>query len=279
MRAMPYSPANCNSALLDPLYNELLAKTQELPPLGSRALFIAGWRCGWATSAACDVLTSVPHVDVAPGAVHIGQNWQPGLALNALLADVALALREANCLKVWRNELLAVFTGQQTIGAIERATVRLLGLRTEAVHLNAWTPAGQLWIARRSLAKSTDPGMWDTLVGGLVSVNEDLEQALVRECGEEAGLEPTQLAGRDPVRHVLRISRRLPEGYQVEDIWVSRCLLHAETKPVNRDGEVMEIITAPVNEVLARIAYGQFTLEAALVLLNDIKQRRAADEI
>jgi len=203
--------------------------------------------------------------------VHIAAAWQPGLALNALLADVAIALREARCLKGWRNELLDISLHGQTIGVIERAAVRPLGLPTTAVHLNAWTPSGKLWIARRSLAKSTDPGMWDTLVGGLVSANEGPEEALMRECDEEAGLAPSELAERRAMRHVLRIHRRLPEGYQVEDILVSTCVLASGTQPLNRDGEVMEIAMASVNEVLAQIADGQFTLEAALVLLNDLR--------
>src|SRR3546814_3997194 len=70
--------------------------------------------------------------------------------------------------------------------------MRPLGLLTRAVHLNAWTPDGRLWIARRALSKSTDPGMWDTLVGGLAGSREDLEQALLRECAEEAGLERSE---------------------------------------------------------------------------------------
>src|SRR3546814_2107063 len=60
--------------------------------------------------------------------------------------------------------------------------------------------------------------MWDTLVGGLAGSQEDLEQALLRECAEEAGLEPAPLANRTPLRTILRMHRRLPEGYQVEDL-------------------------------------------------------------
>jgi 8-oxo-dGTP pyrophosphatase MutT (NUDIX family) len=188
---------------------------------------------------------------------------------------VASTLHQANCLKSWRNELLAVFSGERhhALGAIERAAVRTLGLLTKAVHLNAWTPNGQLWIARRSLTKSTDPGMWDTLAGGLISAGQDAEQALLRESFEEAGLAPRQLAQRSAMRHVQRICRRLPEGYQIEDVLASSCVLAAGVQPVNVDGEVMEIVTASVPEVLEKIVAGQFTLEAALVLLEDITRR------
>src|SRR3546814_17525015 len=94
--------------------------------------------------------------------------------------------------------------------------MRPLGLLTRAVHLNAWTPEGRLWITRRALSKSTDPGMWDTLVGGLAGSQEDLEQALLRDCAEEAGLAPAPLANRTPLRPILRMTRRLPEGYHIQ---------------------------------------------------------------
>jgi len=172
-----------------------------------------------------------------------------------------------------------VLDGDETLGVIERAAVRPLGLLTKAVHLNAWTPDGKLWVARRSLSKSTDPGMWDTLVGGLAGRGEDLELALVRECGEEAGLDEPDLVRRTPLRTILRIHRRLPEGYQVEDVLTSTCILAPDVRPANRDGEVMEIATIDVATALHHVAEGEFTLEAALVLVEDIMRRQAAGEI
>lgn len=203
----------------------------------------------------------------------------PGPALDGVLEQTAQLLRQANCLRGWRDELLDVLDGDIALGVIERAAVRPLGLLTKAVHLNAWTPDGRIWIARRALSKSTDPGMWDTLVGGLAGSGEPLESALLRECGEEAGLDAPDLTRRSPLRTILRIHRRLPEGYQVEDVLTSTCVLAADARPANRDGEVMEIAAADVDTVVRRVAEGEFTLEAALVIIEDIMQRRAAGEI
>lgn len=206
-------------------------------------------------------------MDLAPGVA-------PGLQLDETLARVAQTLREAHCLRSWRDELLDVYAGQTRLGAIERAAMRPLGLHTRAVHLNAWTPDGRLWIARRALSKATDPGMWDTLVGGLVGSNESLDVALERECAEEAGLEPAQLRGRDPLRTVMRLRRRLPEGYQVEDLLVSACVLASDVQPANRDGEVMEIAALPAGEVVALIEAGEVTLEASLVIVDALLRRQ-----
>lgn len=264
---------------LPDLYAALSARAQEPAPVGAHALYIAGRRCGWATHAACDALHGAAHIDVDAEALRIGTALTPGATLDAVLQQAAQLLRQANCLRGWRDELLDVLDGDTALGVIERAAVRPLGLLTKAVHLNAWTPDGRIWIARRALSKSTDPGMWDTLVGGLAGSGEPLETALVRECGEEAGLDAPDLAQRTPLRTILRIHRRLPEGYQVEDVLTSTCVLAADARPANRDGEVMEIAAADVDTVVRRVAEGEFTLEAALVIVEDIMQRRAAGEI
>lgn len=264
---------------LSDLYAALCARAQEPAPEGAHALYIAGHRCGWATHAACDALRGAPRIDSNDTELRIGEGMSPGQELDAVLEQAAELLRQANCLRGWRDELLDVMNGDHALGVIERAAVRPLGLLTKAVHLNAWTPDGRLWVARRSLSKSTDPGMWDTLVGGLAGSGEDLELALVRECGEEAGLDAPDLARRSPLRTILRIHRRLPEGYQVEDVLTSTCVLASDARPANRDGEVMEIATVDVDTAVHRIIEGEFTLEAALVLIEDIMRRQAAGEI
>ncbi|MFJ1300106.1 DUF4743 domain-containing protein [Pseudomonadota bacterium AL_CKDN230030165-1A_HGKHYDSX7] len=262
-------------ARLQALYTRLQDLAQQQPPELARPLYIDGHCCGWATLAACDALRPTGLVQLDADALRIGPGLRPGPDLDAVLAQVAQVLREARCLRGWRDELLDVTAGEHHLGVIERAAMRPLGLVTRAVHLNAWTPDGRLWIARRSLSKSTDPGMWDTLVGGLVGSGEPLDTALVRECGEEAGLDPHQLTQRGPLRTVLRMHRRLPEGYQVEDLLTSSCVLEAGTEPANRDGEVMEIAAVSEARAVHLIESSEITLEAALVIVEDILHRRA----
>ncbi len=264
---------------LPDLYAALRARAQELPPEGAHALYIAGRRCGWATHAAADALQGADHIEADHDSVRIGEGMAPGPELDAVLERAAILLRDANCLRGWRDELLDVVAGDDKLGVMERTALRPFGLPTKAVHLNAWTPDGRLWVARRALSKSTDPGMWDTLVGGLAGSGEDLETALVRECGEEAGLDEPDLINRTPLRTILRIHRRLPEGYQVEDVLTSTCVLAADASPANRDGEVMEIRAIEVAEAVRLLAEGEFTLEAALVIAEDILRRQAAGEI
>jgi len=258
------------SDILAPLYDTLLARANEAPPELALPLSLAGRPCGWITQAARDALHGAGLAATEGGVTQLLPGHTPGPQLDTALAQVALVLREAGCLRGWRNELLDIRAGDEHLGVIERVAMRPLGLPTQAVHLNAWTRDGRLWVARRALSKSTDPGMWDTLAGGLVASGEPLDLALERECGEEAGLDAPQLQGRGPLRTILRLRRRLPEGYQVEDLLTSSCVLAPDVQPRNRDGEVMEIATMQVDEVVERIQADEFTLEAALVIVEEL---------
>ena len=254
-------------------YQQLGRLVQQLPPKGSRPLTVSGRVSGWVTAKATRVVDGLPGVHVEAEAVHVTAAASQRITLKAVLERIAQTLRDANCLRGWRNELIDVVGEGRTLSVIERAAMRPLGLLTRAVHLNAWTPTGNLWIARRALSKSTDPGMWDTLVGGLVGAAESLDVSLLRESNEEAGLAPAALEGRDPLRMILRMHRRLPEGYQVEDLLASECVLAESVRPANQDGEVSEIRNVPVAEVWSMIQAGEFTLEAELVILDGLRRR------
>jgi isopentenyldiphosphate isomerase len=266
-----------HAARLAPLVQKrldaLVPRIQHLPPAGSRPLTVAGRVAGWATSRAAGALRNQPGIRVDHEAVHVVADTFQKMGLNAVMAQAARVLNDAGCVRSWRNELLDVYAEGRRLAVIERGAVRPLGLLTKAVHLNAWSPDGRLWVARRSLTKSTDPGLWDTLVGGLAGAGEALETSLLRESNEEAGLEPEHLHGRSELRTILRMHRRLPEGYQVEDILVSDCVLADDIQPRNLDGEVSEIRLVSLADLWSMIEQNLLTLEAELVVLEGLQRR------
>ncbi len=280
---MPSPRVSLDPGSLQQLLADLLSRANQPPQAESLLLFISGQRCGWLFAKAAQALKGLKHVEISHDSAHIGHLVSSGPELNALLATVATTLRQAGCAPGWRNELLDVWPEQplgsassldsQPLGAIERGVVRPLGLLTRAVHLSGWSTNGHLWVARRSLTKATDPGMWDTLVGGLISSQEDIQVGLVRESDEEAGLEAQDIAARTPLRTIARMLRQVPEGYQVEDVLTCECILPAHAIPKNRDGEVMEIqLMAPVT-IFNMLIQGAFTLEASIVLAEDLLRR------
>lgn len=261
---------------LEKRYGRLVPRIQQLPPSGSRPLTISGHVAGWVTPRATRALANLKGVRIDPEAVCIGvAGSMQGLTINKVLAKAALLMRDAGCLRAWRDELLDVVGEGKNLGIIERAAVRPLGMLTRAVHLNAWTPDGRLWVALRSSTKAIDPGMWDTLVGGLAVAGETLDNSLLRESHEEAGLLPEYLQQRSDLRIILRMHRRLPEGYQVEDVLVSECVLDESVPMRNLDGEVDEIRAVSVEEAWALLEQDRFTTEAELVVLEGLMRRLA----
>ena len=197
--------------------------------------------------------------------------WMLSGDIAAGLQQLAQALRDAGLAGAWRDEALAVCNAQGVrVGAIERGAVRALGIATRAVHLVGWAGDGRLWVQQRSLSKANDPGLWDTLMGGMVSAGDTLQSALVRETWEEAGLQLSQLQG---LQHGGQVSICRPSidagrgcGYMVERIDWFEAVVPDRVQPVNQDGEVALFRPMTLDEAIDQLQQQAFTLEAALVL-------------
>jgi 8-oxo-dGTP pyrophosphatase MutT (NUDIX family) len=189
-----------------------------------------------------------------------------GEPVDAVLAALAHALRDAGIAGRWRDEALDVTTeAGEVVGTIERAVVRPLGITTFAVHLIGRHPDGGTWVQQRALDKATDPGLWDTLMGGLRAAGESIHDTLERETWEEAGL---RLADLHDLRPLGRFTMRRPvqEGYMVEHLDVFEAVIPDGLEPRNLDGEVAQFACLGDEAVEALLADDRFTLEAALML-------------
>lgn len=194
-------------------------------------------------------------------------------ARSALLNRFADLLRNEGFVQGWRHEQLDVRAPavEGALATIERAACRALGIPTHAVHMNAFDDAGRLVVARRADDKPIDAGLWDNLVGGMVASGEDEMTALERETQEEAGL---RLATLTVTRGgLVRERRPVAEGYMIETVQVFDTHLPAGTTPRNEDGEVSVIEVREVDDVLAAIDRGEFTLESGLVTVDALLRR------
>lgn len=196
-----------------------------------------------------------------------------GAPFDQTLAAVAHWLQVQGHCGAWRNELLPVVNhSNKVLSHIERAAVRPLALRTQAVHLVAYVDIGKntpmVWLQQRAKTKSTDPGLWDTLAGGLVSAGEaSLEAALAREAWEEAGVRLPAPELQLERGYTLREHRPLNNvSYMVEDLMVWDVTLPQDFAPVNQDGEVDGFACKHWSQVMIMIEQGEVTLEAALTI-------------
>lgn len=196
---------------------------------------------------------------------HEAGAWQVTSHDDEALAELADWLRSQDLAGRWRDELLPVIDADGTPhGAIERAAVRPLGITTHAVHLVGRHADGRFWVQQRAWDKATDPGMWDTLVGGLMSAEETVRQTLERETWEEAGLRIDELDALQPLGH-LQIRRPVAEGYMVERAVLFQAVLPRRLAPQNQDGEVAGFACIDAAELREGLAAGRYTLEAALI--------------
>lgn len=194
-----------------------------------------------------------------------GAAWQITSHDDDTLAELAAWLREQGLAGRWRNELLPVTDAEgRTQGAIERAAVRPLGITTHAVHLVGRHADGRFWVQQRAHDKATDPSMWDTLVGGLMTSGETTLSTLERETWEEAGLRLAELDGLRSIG-LLQIRRPVAEGYMVERATLFQAVLPRRLAPQNQDGEVAGFACVDAVTLLADLAAGRYTLEAALI--------------
>lgn len=191
------------------------------------------------------------------------------------LAHIADWLRQHGHAGRWRDEKLAVADADadadgNVLASVERGVVRVLGIATTSVQLHARAgDATGWWLQQRALDKATDPGLWDTLMGGMVAAGETVEQALFRETWEEAGIDLRSLPLLGRLRSAGSVTVQRPvtdsgsHGWLVETMHAFECTLPAGLVPLNRDGEVLQFACYPDAGIDRLAAAGQLTQEAA----------------
>ncbi|SDV48197.1 NUDIX hydrolase [Chitinasiproducens palmae] len=217
------------------------------------------------------------------GVVLLAPRFETPDARSAALQEAAVGLLDVGRLRGWRDEIYAIRNRFEAVpfALIERAAARFFGIATYAVHANgvvlpggadespgtAADPAPSLWIARRSLAKPTDPGMLDNLVGGGIAWGYGVTEALVKEAWEESGL-PETVTERAMVGRSAYILNEVEQGTQVEQLFIFDIALPAGFAPSAQDGEVSEhrqVDLAALGEI---IASGTMTVDATIATLD-----------
>jgi 8-oxo-dGTP pyrophosphatase MutT (NUDIX family) len=209
---------------------------------------------------------------VRADAVHLPSE---SIACNVALAQWASALHAAKRLKTWRHELLRVSAlpdAEQVLtdlppelAQLERGAARVLGVLTHAVHLVGLAANGDVWLQHRALNKATDPGLWDTLAGGLLAAGDTLHTGLLRETYEEAGLIANDLHHLAP-RGMVQQRRSVPDGLILEAVWTYSATLASGAAPRNLDGEVMGFDCVSRSQLANMVSAGTVTQEAVLAL-------------
>ena len=117
------------------------------------------------------------------------------------------------------------------------------------VHCHVMDPRGRLLLQKRAMTKDTNPGRWDTSVGGHVSAGEPVRDALLRETREELGLDASA---------AVRLYAYLFEG-TFESEYAECFLLETAQAPRHDPGEIDEVRWFTMAEVADMIGTGALT--------------------
>ncbi|MBN3758894.1 DUF4743 domain-containing protein [Paraburkholderia sp. Tr-20389] len=241
-------------------------------------------RVGWIRANDVPLLARWPDVfDIDAQRVLLAPQFDTVDLRSAALGSVIGALAAEGRIPGWRDETYAIRNAFDAppLAYIERAASRFFGTMTYAVHLNGVVEyvdrAPQLWIARRSETKATDPGMLDNVVAGGIGWGFSLAETIVKECWEEAGI-PEEIAARAVAGRTAHVLQSLPEGTQAEQIFIYDLALPEDFAPRNQDGEVGEHRLARIEDVAQAIEEGAMTVDASLATLDCLLRRRWIDE-
>ncbi|RKO85958.1 hypothetical protein BDK51DRAFT_22190, partial [Blyttiomyces helicus] len=169
----------------------------------------------------------------------------------------------ADCpgLKGWRDEKFDVWGDEGVLMEIERAAVGAVGCRAYGYVLSWNSRYLQSKIApspplpqppapvHRSKSKQTYPGMLDNLVGGGLTSGANPHAVMVKECHEEAGIDPDLAAAMVPCGAITFWLASYERGIIPDTEYVFDMELPETFRPSAVDGEVEEFYCWGIDEV------------------------------
>jgi 8-oxo-dGTP pyrophosphatase MutT (NUDIX family) len=257
---------------------ERLARALTLPSTRYRPFVVDGVALGWLDDDRFARLArfGAAFFRVADEAISFAETLRDCQSRSGSIAEVARTLRAEGALPAWRDESYAVMPafGAPAAFEIERGAARWFGVKTWAAHVNGIVRDNEqvrMWFARRSPTKAVDPGLLDNLVGGGIAAGARVDETIVKEAWEEAGL-PGVIARRARPAGAVHVRRALFDGLQRETLFVHDLALRNDFVPANQDGEAVEHRLVDLPEAARLIAQergpDEVTVDASLVVLD-----------
>lgn len=254
-------------------YGQHIRFCNSYEPGGALPLLAGGARVGHVRRDNAAALARFAEVFAVEGeAVRLLAQGDAG-AVSEAVDRVVEALVEEGRIPKWRNETFDVMPrwGMPAMFRLDRGAVPFFGTRAYGVHLNGYCRKGAellLWIGRRAPDKKVDPDKLDNLVAGGIGSGYGVEETLVKEAAEEAGIAP-ELARRSAPVGALSYRMETPLGIRDDVLFAYDLELPAGFVPKNHDGELVEFTLMPVEAVLERVRTTRdFKFNVNLIILD-----------
>lgn len=253
---------------------ERIYAVNQCNPNHFKSFIIADQKLGFVKHSFAEILTRWQTVfKVDKGSVSLSPALTTAAARSEAVAKVLYTLREEGMVPGWRDEYYPVNSsfGQPPYLVMERAAVPLFGIRAYGIHLNGFVRDGhdiKMWVAQRSPSKPTAPGKLDQLVAGGQPVGMRLQDNVLKECWEEAGI-PANIACQAKPVGAISYCRETSQGLRPDVIFAFDLELPAHFMPVNKDGEVAAFFLWPMEKVIATVQHSTaFKANCALVVIH-----------
>lgn len=194
-------------------------------------------------------------------------------ARSAAIADVSNEWQSSGLIRPLMNELYPVretWSGQEHF-QLDRVLVPHFGINAYGVHLNGFIRRENtifFWIGQRSADRAVEPGKLDNMVAGGQPAGMTIQQNLIKECAEEAGM-PENLARSASPAGTVRYCLDTDQGLKLDTLFCYDLEVPETFQPRNQDGEIEDFHLMPIEEVLDRIAEGDsFKFNVPLVILD-----------
>ncbi|CAH0048550.1 unnamed protein product [Clonostachys solani] len=160
---------------------------------------------------------------------------------------------------------------------LERFAATLFGTATRGAHMTAFVRGFprergglRVWVARRSAALATYPGMLDSTVAGGVKATDSPTACILAEASEEASLPPALVAAECRPAGVLTMANINPASslYHSEILFVYDMEMPPDVLPTPGDDEVDRFELMGPDEVISRMEAGEFKPNVCPVMVD-----------
>ena len=231
-------------------------------------------QAGWIKPAFAQQLADWPNIfSLDNKSVQINQAIQGFQERSEALDEVIRSLVRKQVIRAYLDEPYPVTDGDRNaaIMTMDRSAGAFFGIRCFGQHLNGYVRKHDgihLWIARRAMDRHIEPGKLDNMVAGGLPWHISLEENLLKECTEEAGMSNALASQARAVGTVSYLAESV-DGIKPDTLYCYDIELPEDFTPVCTDGEVESFSLMPVEEVMQVIRDSKdFKPNCNLVILD-----------
>ena len=200
----------------------------------------------------CELLSNWPDVFlVGPDEVSLHGDLVDFETRSSAVSRVLPSLRDHGFVRAAVGECYGVVAelGAEPFMCIDRGAAEGFGIITTGFHLNGLV-GDDMWIARRSRTKPMFPGQLDNMVAGGWPVGLTLQENVIKECAEEAGMNESLARKAEPVG-VMTYVMEIEKGLRRHAMYLYDLEVPDDFVPRPVDGEVDSFKRLPIKEVSA----------------------------